>query len=314
MDIDLLSRMVKELILENDRVTLPGVGAFVAEMVPASFSDRGYTINPPYRRLAFRQGAAYETDSLLVDMYASANKIDREAADKVLRGFLDGMIQELKQRKVLIFTGLGRLRATRENNFFFVCDEELDIFPEGVGLEPVSLKSHSKPVSFDFSEMEEAIAPAPVVKVPAAKQPAVENHAITEAEQQAVETPAADSASEASADNSNAAAEAEPQAVEAPVAEPASEALAGNSNVSADISNDAAEGRRWWLGECEPDESGRESIWKKKWFIAIFVLLCIILLAAVAFGIFLLLAKYSPELVDRLLYTKEELDILNYRL
>ena len=40
MDIDLLSKMVKELILVNGRVTLPGVGAFVAEMVPASFTDR----------------------------------------------------------------------------------------------------------------------------------------------------------------------------------------------------------------------------------------------------------------------------------
>ena len=60
MDIDLLSKMVKELILVNDRVTLPGVGAFVAEMVPASFTDRGYTINPPYRRLVFRQGVSQE--------------------------------------------------------------------------------------------------------------------------------------------------------------------------------------------------------------------------------------------------------------
>ena len=54
MDIDLLSKMVKELILDEDRVVLPGLGCFVAEIVPASFSDKGYTINPPYRRLYFR--------------------------------------------------------------------------------------------------------------------------------------------------------------------------------------------------------------------------------------------------------------------
>ena len=33
MDIDLLSKMVKELILDNDRVVLPGLGSFVAEIV-----------------------------------------------------------------------------------------------------------------------------------------------------------------------------------------------------------------------------------------------------------------------------------------
>ena len=51
MDIDLLAKMVKEAILDHDTVTLPGVGCFVAELVPSTFSDKGYTINPPYRRL-----------------------------------------------------------------------------------------------------------------------------------------------------------------------------------------------------------------------------------------------------------------------
>ena len=40
MDIDLLSKMVGELILDNDEVSLPGVGTFVAEVVPSTFSDK----------------------------------------------------------------------------------------------------------------------------------------------------------------------------------------------------------------------------------------------------------------------------------
>ena len=38
MDIDLLAKMVKETILDNDTVTLPGVGSFVAELMPAHSS------------------------------------------------------------------------------------------------------------------------------------------------------------------------------------------------------------------------------------------------------------------------------------
>lgn len=258
MDIDLLSKMVKELILVNDRVTLPGVGAFVAEMVPASFTDRGYTINPPYRRLVFRQGVSQEKDHLLADMYASANNIDREMAEKLLREFLKGMVEELRKRKMLVFTGLGRLRATRENNFFFICDENLDIFPEGMGLEAVSLKSHSKPKELDFSEVDA------VVNSPA-------------------ESPAEPSA--------------EPVA-ESP-AEPAAESPAEP---------------RWWLGETEPEEEDEQhgSIWKKGWFVAVFSICCLLLLAALAFALFLLLAKIQPELIDSLLYTEEELEILNH--
>ena len=282
MDIDLLSKMVKELILVNDRVTLPGVGAFVAEMVPASFTDRGYTINPPYRRLVFRQGVSQEKDHLLADMYASANNIDREMAEKLLREFLKGMVEELRKRKMLVFTGLGRLRATRENNFFFICDENLDIFPEGMGLEAVSLKSHSKPKELDFSEVDA------VVNSPA------ESPAEPPAE------PAAESPAEPSA---------EPSA-ESPV-EPAAESPA---EPAADSPAESPAEPRWWLGETESEEEDEQygSIWKKGWFVAVFSICCLLLLAALAFALFLLLARTQPELIDSLLYTEEELEILNH--
>ena len=278
MDIDLLSKMVKELILVNDRVTLPGVGAFVAEMVPASFTDRGYTINPPYRRLVFRQGVSQEKDHLLADMYASANNIDREMAEKLLREFLKGMVEELRKRKMLVFTGLGRLRATRENNFFFICDENLDIFPEGMGLEAVSLKSHSKPKELDFSEVDA------VVNSPA--------------------EPSAESAAESPAEPS-----AEPSA-EPPAESPAEPAAESPAEPSAESPAEP----RWWLGETEPEEEDEQhgSIWKKGWFVAVFSICCLLLLAALAFALFLLLAKIQPELIDSLLYTEEELEILNH--
>ena len=140
MDIDLLAKMVREAILDHDAVTLPGVGSFVAELIPSSFSDKGYTIHPPYRRLYFspKQG----NDTLLAGLYADANGVDLPTATRILTEFLAEMKEVLKVRKIVVFPGLGRLRATRENHFFFVADEDLDIYPEGFGLSPVSLKTH----------------------------------------------------------------------------------------------------------------------------------------------------------------------------
>ena len=370
MDIDLLSKMVKELILVNDRVTLPGVGAFVAEMVPASFTDRGYTINPPYRRLVFRQGVSQEKDHLLADMYASANNIDREMAEKLLREFLKGMVEELRKRKMLVFTGLGRLRATRENNFFFICDENLDIFPEGMGLEAVSLKSHSKPKELDFSEVDAVVnSPAESPAEPAAEspaepsaEPAAESPAEPSAEpaaESAAESPAespaepaAESPAEPSAEpatespaepsaESSAELSAEPSAEPAaesptepaaespaePSAEPAAEPVAESpaepsaepaaespAEPAADSPAESPAEPRWWLGETEPEEEDEQhaSIWKKGWFVAVFSICCLLLLAALAFALFLLLARTQPELIDSLLYTEEELEILNH--
>ena len=127
MDVDLLSRMISELVVDHDRVGLPGVGTFYADVVPSTFSDRGYTINPPYRRLSFLPNAA-END-LLVNFYSEVNGIPADVAREYLTQFLSELAAVLRKRKSIMLPGLGRLRATKENNFFFVPDEKLDIYP-----------------------------------------------------------------------------------------------------------------------------------------------------------------------------------------
>lgn len=143
MDIDLLSKIVKELILDNDEVALPGIGSFIAEIVPSVFSDKGYTINPPYRRLSFRQKGSGD-ENMVIDFYARCNNIDTPTASRIIREFLEEMRRVLETKKSIVFPGLGKLRATKANYFFFVADEDLDIYPEGFGLEPISLKTHEE--------------------------------------------------------------------------------------------------------------------------------------------------------------------------
>ena len=111
MDIDLLSRMLKELIIKHDQVGLPGVGTFVAEMVPASFSDKGYTINPPYRRLSFYPSRL--EDSLLIDFYAASNQLDPETARTYITQYLAELKSVLQERKSIILPGLGACAPRR---------------------------------------------------------------------------------------------------------------------------------------------------------------------------------------------------------
>ena len=167
MDIDLFSDIVKNLILDNDEVTLPGVGTFVSELVPSSFSDKGYTINPPYRRLSFRQ-RWNEEDDMLVRFYSETNGTDPETSRRILTDFLNGLRETLQSKKVVPMPGLGRLRATKENTFFFIADEELDIYPYGYGLEPVSLKTHEETpeeVAAAVQDLQEIVESAPVEAV-----------------------------------------------------------------------------------------------------------------------------------------------------
>lgn len=294
MDIDLLSKMVYDLILDNDRVALPGVGCFVAEIVPASFSDKGYTINPPYRKLYFRSKP--DDGELLVKLYAKSNGVAEEDARRILTEFLAEMRDILFTRKVIVFPGLGRLRATRENNLFFVADEALDIYPEGFGLEPLSLKTHKETEQELSATMDELgdILGSGTVDEPVAEPVAgtVEEPAVEKVEEEKTE-PIAESVTGAIAEPSPV---AEP--VVEPIAEPVAEPVAEPSPVAEPVAEPVT-------GETRKMSPGK---------IVLITLASLLGLAAVLFGIFVLLVNCFPDFLDSLLYTKEELYIINYRL
>ena len=139
MDVGQLAHMIRELIPVKDEISLPGMGVFVVEEVPAAFSDKGYTINPPYLRLAFRQKES--ADDSLVKLYAKTKSISEKEASTILGGFFKRLASVLRDRKSVALPGLGRLRSTNENIFFFVQNEDIDIYPQGFGLDSISLKT-----------------------------------------------------------------------------------------------------------------------------------------------------------------------------
>lgn len=268
MDTPLLSKMVKELILENDAVTLPGIGTFVAELVGASFSDKGYTINPPYRRLSFTQREG--SDTLLADIYAASNNVPYESALQILTEFLGTLKAELMAKKSVQFPGLGRLRATRENNFFFIADEDLDIYPDGFGLEPISLKTHEETeeqVSAAVAGLAEILSekepcPSEPVEETVSPEPTVQDKV---PEEQPVAVTKED--------------------IQAMVAEQVKQMMAVPAKKE---KKPMSKGIKWTLR----------------------VLLILVILAALFFGAFFLAAHFAPDWLDTLLYSPEELEIL----
>jgi len=231
MDINLLSKMIRELTLDNDCITLPGLGSFVATEMPASFSDRGFTINPPYRRLSFttEQGS----DTLLPDMYAANNSIDGDQSRVIIKRFISELKEQLRSNGFVDFPELGRLKSTRDDSLLFICDPDLDIFSQGLGLEPISLR-------FKFSVPEESKS-----------QPE------SQSEPQLQPIP-----------------EQQPEPQPEPESNP------------------------------EPERQRKKSPVGK-------IILTILIILAIAAGLFFYAVIYQPDLLDKLLYTPEELDIIN---
>lgn len=331
MDIDLLSKMVKELILDNDEVSLPGVGSFVAELVPSSFSDKGYTINPPYKRLSFRKKTD-ASDNVLIDFYAKSNNVDKETASKIVIDFLSEMQKVLELRKSIVFPGLGKLRATKENIFFFVADEDLDIYPEGFGLEPISLKTHEE-------------TPAEVSATIAALQDIL-NPEETEGQSGSGEQPEAESGSEEPSDAVSGPEDApevtgdgQPESsLEADVEsdselQPEQQATVEESDhQSENESQSEAEGEQENEPQQEPESDNEPDVpveqnnskepeqprtepakkSRKGWKALIWTAVAIAALAVTFIVGFIILAHIAPDFIDSILYTQEELEIINH--
>ena len=300
MDIDLLAKMVKEAILDHDTVTLPGVGCFVAELAPSTFSDKGYTINPPYRRLFFspKQGS----DTYLADLYARDNEeVNGEMATRILTEFLAEMKEVLKVRKTVVFPGLGRLRATRENHFFFVADEDLDIYPEGLGLAPLSLKTHvetPEEVATAVAGLAEMIAePEPEPKPEPKQVEEIPDQVGNDGEVKVEEIP-------------DQVGNDVPEQVEEIPDQVGNDGEVKVEEIPDQVGNDGID----QVGNDEPEpepvfvpvpEKKMSRKWLKVLLIALAVIVALLVIVAV-------LGRVAPNLVDPLLYSKEELQILRY--
>ena len=294
MDIDLLSKMVKELILDNDKVVLPGLGCFTAEIVPASFSDKGYTINPPYRRLSFRSKP--NEGHLLARLYARSNNVELQFAERIIKEFVAELKSVLFARKTVVFPGLGRLRATRENNVFFVADENLDIYPSGFALEPVSLKNHQE----SREEVAAAMQNLASILEPS-KQPAPEVDPTQVAEVDSTSAPEVDATPAPEVDIIP-----EPEVDIIPAAEvdiiPEPE-----EDTPVPAAEDAA------AAVLQSPSDKRPSTLRKNFRKAVRISLYTLACLAVLLCLYVIIAHIAPDFIDQILYSAEELEVLHYR-
>ena len=303
MDVELLSRMIGELVLDHNSLSVPGLGTFVAEDMPASFSERGYTINPPYRRLSF--SGRESSDGLLAELYAAGNGLEPDEAAAILETFIVELKSALQKDKTVELPGLGRLRATRENSFFFVPNEDLDISPDTYGLDPVSLKSHGLiglpeiPVrpEPDTAEPEPANEAEPA---PTESEPADQSEPASAESEPALAEPVSATPEPVSVEQEPAVAGPEPEPELEPAPEPAPEPTPEPTTEPEPAPEPTPEPAP------TPEPRPRKRRKGLGWAIGTVAAAAALLLA------FVLASRLAPGSTDPLLYTQEELAIINH--
>ena len=248
---------------------------------------------------------------------------------------------DLTKKKAVVFPGLGRLRATKENAFFFIPDEDLEIFPYGFGLQPVSLKTHEETPEevYDAVEKLSAIvdAPEPEVKVP---EPVVKS--VPEQEERPIElvspasaapeppAPAAESMEKTEPEPPASPEETEKTAPAAPETPASPEETEKTASAAPEPPAPAADSTEKTEPEppAPPEETEKtasaapatpatpeaQKVRKRDGRrITRIAAACVVGTALLLLVIFIILSRTAPSFTDSLLYTPEELEIINYQ-
>ena len=284
MEIGVFAKCIKELIVENDRVDVPYLGSFTAELMPATYSDRQTTIHPPYRKMSFHKGEVSLAEGrLLLDKVRRELGVNLDQAGVELGWCLSRLNSELEGRKRCPLPGLGMMRANARNEFFFVPDDDLDIWPDGIGFEPIAIKMPKEEMPDQVGHDDQA---EPIVETP---EPVVEEA-----------SEAADGFSECEHFSSEQDEKPE-QRSEIPEQPQAC--------LDAETQNRVEEARvkeedYVQVGHDEPE---RRLHWG--WIVLIVVAVLLVLFIAASY----LFTEQMSPILDRLLYSKEELELLQWR-
>ena len=130
MDFNLICIEIQELLINNESVTLPGIGKLVIENQSATFLQDGLTIAPPSKKLQFIP----EGD--LVQEGENTSNIAQ----------LSGRIMEnLVAHGEFSVPGLGIFSKNGDSPIAFAADPHFDFSPDNFALEAIALEEVEKP-------------------------------------------------------------------------------------------------------------------------------------------------------------------------
>lgn len=117
---------------------LPGIGAFLAHKVPATYNSKEQIFMPPHRELGFNPNIMVD-DALLLSEYVSAENISYEKAYKALSRDITSLRRVLASKGVCCFGELGTFHMNINGGITFTPNENAIDDPENYGFEPLSL-------------------------------------------------------------------------------------------------------------------------------------------------------------------------------
>lgn len=132
-ELSLISKLLQQLLSTYNRVSLPGVGAFKAEYMPATFINDGKGMRPPSKQIYFSSAEIWN-DNLLEDALSKEKGCNFEDAKQQLADFGEQALQTLTAGQRIVFPGLGALRMTEDQEYCFEAENNQQLNSDTFGL------------------------------------------------------------------------------------------------------------------------------------------------------------------------------------
>ena len=131
-----LVRHTTNLVARHNCVIIPGLGAFLAHNVPASYSAEDGVFMPPHRSLGFNAQIVVD-DALLQTEYMENGKFSFEDAGKTLSNDAAMLRSQLSKGGVVRFGELGTFSMNINGEISFTPSENGIDDPENFGFDPL---------------------------------------------------------------------------------------------------------------------------------------------------------------------------------
>lgn len=125
---------IKELLLFQDCVIVPGLGAFVSNYQPAQQSEGKFSnFLPPAKRIVFNQKLKHN-DGSLVEFVSRQEMVSYEVARAKVEAYVQSAVKSLNEGNLVVLTGLGVLSTIKNGYIRFDQSNEENLLLDSFGL------------------------------------------------------------------------------------------------------------------------------------------------------------------------------------
>lgn len=154
-----LTHYIVSLLNRKGKVLIPGLGGFASYYRPANIDLENHRFSPPSRRLEFSASASGGAN--LAAEVSRLSGLSEEEADRMVRDFVQQVLQILRQEEPYVFKGMGSLRLVKSGNMVFVPEASFECGDEFLGFESFSMDPVFSEEEMEEEEIPQASEPKP---------------------------------------------------------------------------------------------------------------------------------------------------------